>query len=149
MPNRALIGSERQPIRGARSVGKADPAERLEVSVVLRHRASDSLKDRVAKLAAGERPDRHLSREEFARQFGADPADITAVRQFANAHALVVVEEDAADRRPFRYGYPVQQRVRGRSGDLRASGWHISWENRVGPFARRAAWRRHGGTRPR
>ena len=98
MPSGALIGSERQPMRGARSVAKADPAERLEVSVVLRHRASDSLKDRVAKLAAGERPDRHLTREEFARQFGAEPADITAVRQFANAHGLVVVEEDAARR---------------------------------------------------
>ena len=41
MPSRALIGSERQPMRGARSVGKADPAERLEVSVILRHRAND------------------------------------------------------------------------------------------------------------
>ena len=74
MPSRTLIGSERQPMRGARSVGKADPAERLEVSVILRHRANDALKDRVAKLAAGEQPDRHLSREEFAQQFGADPA---------------------------------------------------------------------------
>jgi kumamolisin len=98
MPNRTLTGSERQPIRGARSVGKADPAERLEVSVVLRHRANDSLKDRVAKLATGERPDRHLSREEFAQQFGADPADIAAVKKFASAHELVVVEEDAARR---------------------------------------------------
>src|SRR6516162_1143999 len=98
MPSGALIGSERQPMRGARSVAQADPAERLEVSVVLRHRASDSLKDRVAKLAAGERPDRHLTREEFARQFGAEPADITAVKQFASGHGLVVVEEDAARR---------------------------------------------------
>jgi len=98
MPNRTLTGSERQPIRGARSVGKADPAERLEVSVVLRHRATDILKDRVAKLATGERPDRHLSREEFAQQFGADPADIAAVRKFASAHGLAVVEEDAARR---------------------------------------------------
>jgi kumamolisin len=98
MPNRALIGSERQPMQGARSVGKADPAERLEVSVILRHRANDSLKDRAAKLATGERPDRHLSREEFAQQFGAEPADIAVVRQFAGAHRLVVVEEDAARR---------------------------------------------------
>ena len=92
MPTHTLIGSERQPMRGARSVGKADPTERLEVSVVLRHRASDSLKDRVAKLATGERLDRHLSREEFARQFGADPADIATVRKFASAHGLAVVE---------------------------------------------------------
>ena len=98
MPSRPLIGSERQPMRGARSVGKADPAERLEVSVILRHRASDALKGRVASLATGERPDRHLSREAFAQQFGADPADIAAVKKFAGAHGLAVVEEDAARR---------------------------------------------------
>src|SRR5215813_8336780 len=98
MPSRPLIGSERQPMRGARSVGKADPAERLEVSVILRHRASDALKGRVASLATGERPDRHLSREAFAQQFGADPADIAVVKQFASSHGLVVVEEDAARR---------------------------------------------------
>src|SRR5215469_8727411 len=98
MPNRALIGSERQPMRGARSVGKADPAERLEVSVILRHRQSDALKDRVAKLVAGDHRDRHLSRGEFAQQFGADPADIAAVRKFAGTHGLAVVEEDAARR---------------------------------------------------
>src|SRR5215472_10301946 len=98
MPNRTLIGSERQPMRGARSVGKADPAERLEVSVILRHHQSDALNDRVAKLITGNRPDRHLSREEFAQQFGADPADIAAVRKFAGAHGLAVVEGDAARR---------------------------------------------------
>ena len=83
-------------MRGARSAGKADPAERLEVSLILRHRANDVLKDRVAKLAAGETPGRHLSREEFAQQFGADPADIAAVKKFAGAHGLAVVEEGAA-----------------------------------------------------
>jgi len=98
MPKHPLTGSERQPMRGARSIGKADPSERLEVSVLLRFRGSDQLKDRVAKLAKGEQPGRHLSREEFAQQFGADPADIAVVRQFANAHGLVVVEEDAARR---------------------------------------------------
>src|SRR5262249_15674965 len=98
MPNRTLIGSERQPMRGARSVGKADPAERLEVSVIVRHRESDALKDRVAKLTIGDRPDRHLSREEFARQFGPHPADIAAVKKFAGAHGLAVVDEDAARR---------------------------------------------------
>ncbi len=98
MPRHPLTGSERQPMRGARPVGKADPSERLEVSVLLRFRGSDALKDRVARLARGERPDRHLSREEFAQQHGADPADIAKVRQFANNHGLAVVEEDAARR---------------------------------------------------
>jgi kumamolisin len=82
----------------ARSLGRTEPSERLEVSVLVRHRGGDALKDRVANLTRGERSDRHLSREEFAQQFGADPADIAAVRQFANTHGLVVVEEDAARR---------------------------------------------------
>jgi kumamolisin len=98
MPNRPLIGSERQPVPGARSVGRADPAERLEVSVILRDRAGDALNERIAKLTAGDRPDRHLKREEFAQQFGAEPGDIAAVRQFANRHGISVVAEDAARR---------------------------------------------------
>src|SRR5215472_1786265 len=85
-------------MRGARSLGRAEPSERLEVSVLVRHRGGDALKDRVSKLTRGERSDRHLSREEYAQQFGADPADMAAVRQFANTHGLVVVEEDAARR---------------------------------------------------
>lgn len=85
-------------MRAARAVGKADPAERLEVSVILQHRAGDALADRVAKLTGGDRSDRHLKREEFAQQFGAYPNDIAAVRQFAQRHGLAIVEEDAARR---------------------------------------------------
>ena len=85
-------------MRGARAVGKVDPSERLEVSVVLRFGDSDALKGLVARLAKGERPDRHLSREEFAQQHGADPADIAKVRQFASAYGLTVFKEDLAIR---------------------------------------------------
>jgi kumamolisin len=85
-------------MRGARSVGKADPAERLEVAVIVRQGAGDALRDRVAKLASGDRLQRHLTREEYAQQFGADPADIDAVKQFASGHGLAVVQEDPARR---------------------------------------------------
>ena len=43
MPKNPLTGSERQPLPGARSIGKADPTERLEVTLVLRHRQHDAL----------------------------------------------------------------------------------------------------------
>jgi kumamolisin len=49
MPKNPLAGSERQPMPGARSIGKADPAERLEVTLVLRHRQHDALQERVRK----------------------------------------------------------------------------------------------------
>jgi kumamolisin len=39
-----------------------------------------------------------MSRDEFAKQHGADPADIAAVGAFAAAHGLVVVEEHVARR---------------------------------------------------
>jgi kumamolisin len=39
-----------------------------------------------------------MSREEFAQEHGADPADLAKVRKFATAHGLTVVEENAARR---------------------------------------------------
>jgi kumamolisin len=55
MPNNPLVGSERKPLPGARSIGKADPGERLEVTLVLRPRQYDALQERVRKIAAGDK----------------------------------------------------------------------------------------------
>jgi kumamolisin len=44
MASTSLIGSERQEMRGAKAVGNADPAERMEVSVLLRRSNADVLK---------------------------------------------------------------------------------------------------------
>jgi kumamolisin len=93
-----LEGSERQPLPGARAVGKADPTERLEVSVLVRRSQVDALKDRVKKLATPAGAEPHLSRAEFDQQFGAAPADLAAVRKFAAAHGLSVVQEHAGRR---------------------------------------------------
>src|SRR5271166_3873082 len=94
----SLTGSERQPLPGARAIGKADPAERLEVSVLLRRRNGAALTERVKKLAKREGAGGHLSREAFERQFSADSADIAAVRKFAESHGLAVVQEHAGRR---------------------------------------------------
>jgi kumamolisin len=93
-----LKGSERQPLLGANPVGKADPAERLEVSILLRRRGSAALAERVKKIAHQEKHRGHLSREAFEQQFGADTADIAAVKKFADAHGLAVVQEHAGRR---------------------------------------------------
>src|SRR5215813_6475419 len=98
MANHPLKGSERTPLPGATAVGKADPAERLEVTIILRRRTADALKAQVAKLAAGERSATHLTREEFAKQFGADPGDIDVVKKFAQEHELAAVQVDPARR---------------------------------------------------
>ena len=93
-----LRGSERTALPGAKILSPADPAEQLEVSMIVRRGARQALQARVAKLAAGNRSVDILSREEFARQHGADPADLAAVRKFAAAHGLNVVEEHAGRR---------------------------------------------------
>jgi kumamolisin len=98
MANHVLKGSERQAIKGAKSLGKADPTERLEVTVLLRHRAADALRDHVNQLhRTGGRPT-PIKREDFAQQFGAEQGDIEEVKKFASSHGLAVVQEDAARR---------------------------------------------------
>jgi kumamolisin len=92
-----LKGSERVAVSGSRVVGPANPAERLEVSVLLRRRGQQAMQARVAGLATGKRV-AHLSKEDFAREHGADPADIARIRAFATASGLSVVQEHAARR---------------------------------------------------
>ena len=46
-----LEGSERQPLPGASAVGKADPAERLQVSMLLRSCDGAGLTEFLNKLA--------------------------------------------------------------------------------------------------
>jgi kumamolisin len=98
MARHPLKGSERQPLHGAKAVGKADLTERLEVSMILRRRNADTLEQRVSGLARHSRARSHLSREEFEQQFGAEAVDIDAVKRFAAAHGLSVVQEHAGRR---------------------------------------------------
>jgi kumamolisin len=93
-----LKGSDRNARPGAKIIGPADPAERLEVTVLVRRRARQALQARVDKLEAGNRSAGILSREEFAKAHGADMADLTAVHKFAAANGLAVVQEHAARR---------------------------------------------------
>jgi kumamolisin len=98
MTRYALLGSERKPVSGARVTGKADPEERLEVTVVVRRRrGGEALHEHVRKLAL-DRSAKHIRREDFAGQFGAEASDIAAVKTFAQAHNLAVVQEDQARR---------------------------------------------------
>jgi len=98
MAHRPLRGSERAPMPGASSTGKADPKERFEVTMLLKRQSSDVLGDRVARLARGERSDQPMTREDFARQFGAHPEHLAAIRKFAGAYGLTVEREHAARR---------------------------------------------------
>jgi kumamolisin len=98
MANIPLKGSERAAMPGARVLAPADPAERLEVSVIVRRGAGEEFRGRIAALVAGQAGGQTLSREEFARRHGASTADFAAVRSFATAQGLAVVQEHAARR---------------------------------------------------
>jgi kumamolisin len=129
-----LRGSERRPIDGARVLGPAESSERLEVTVLVRRRAREALAARAAAIASGGALGAVLSREEFARLHGADPADFAAVHAFVTAQGLGVVQQHAARRtmvlsgtvQQFSAAFEVQLHrmshslgtYRGRTGDI-------------------------------
>ena len=79
----ALPGSERTPVAGATQLGPTDPAQLVEVSVVLKQRRELKLHDLQGKI---------LSHDEFASTYGADPQHIERVLAFARANNLTFVE---------------------------------------------------------
>jgi kumamolisin len=98
MPKTPLSGSDRKPLPGATPVGKSDPSERLEVTLLLRRRDAQGLKDRVFKMGAADDSTGHLDAARFETTYGADPKDVAAVKTFAAAHGLTIAQEDAGRR---------------------------------------------------
>jgi kumamolisin len=91
MAARKLLGSTRAPLPGAVSRGKADPAERLEVTLILR-RAS------ALPPITGKPEAEIMSRADFASSFGASVDDVASVKTFAAQHNLTTVQEAPARR---------------------------------------------------
>ena len=90
-------GSFRHAPLVAQRYGPPDPNDRTSVTVMLRPRASSlATAQHLSTLAPAERT--YLTREEFATQHGADPADIVAVERFALDAGLLVLQADAARR---------------------------------------------------
>ncbi len=94
-----LRGSTRAAFPSGQDVGPADPNQQIEVSVLLRRgskpgdfSAADQLGSRLP------RDRKYLTRDEFAKQYGASPADIEKVRAFATQYNLKVASEDRASR---------------------------------------------------
>jgi kumamolisin len=85
-------GSEREPLPDSRQVGDAPGDERIEVTVLVRRKPGEEALPSPG-LVAG-----RLTREEFDARYGADPADIQRLRDFAAANGLDVVEASTARR---------------------------------------------------
>src|SRR5260370_20183048 len=85
----ALTASINGPPVAAKIAGKISPDERLEVTVRLRRKPGAEMPKVEGK---------PLTREEFRAAYGADPADIEKVEEFANEHGLDVVQSSIAQR---------------------------------------------------
>jgi kumamolisin len=81
----SLKGTEHTMLPGARAIGPSDPHQLIEVSVVLKHRRS-------LAMAMTENEGKILSHAEFGSKYGADPAQVDKIRQFARENNLQVLE---------------------------------------------------------
>lgn len=88
-----VAGSQKKALPGAKLIGKIDPEERIEVTLRIRRRPASAAAKKVDSATSGP-----LSREEFSQLFGADPADIARVEDFAHKHGFEVLQASIAQR---------------------------------------------------
>jgi kumamolisin len=85
-----LAGSERKAVRGARLIHNSHPDQTIEVSIRIRSKAEarrHELKNALAKPGF-----KHMSRAEFEKTYGGDPADLEKIKKFAQEFNLKVHE---------------------------------------------------------
>lgn len=114
----AIRGSERPPVPDSSVIGFPDPHAIIRVTVVLRRRNA-----KLPHLGS-----KTIPRNEFAQLYGADPADVQRVEEFAAANNLAVAHVDLARRSMllsgtvanFNEAFSTQLRVfQSPSGDFR------------------------------
>jgi kumamolisin len=94
---RPIAGSTRRPKPGARRLSAADPDERLSISIYVRERPdTPPLPDQEHWAATPPGRRTFLTRDELARQHGADPGDLDRVAAFVQEHGLQVTRTDVA-----------------------------------------------------
>jgi kumamolisin len=77
-----LKGTEHTPMPGARAIGPTSPHQLIEISVILKHRQPLNLNKHGGQI---------LSHTDFAKTYGADPAQVDLIRQFATENNLQVL----------------------------------------------------------
>jgi kumamolisin len=92
-----LPGSERHIPPYAELVGSCPADTQIQVTVYLRSKDPSGLEQYVQQIA-GPGPHSFLTPNQFAHKFGAEPADIEAVRNFAQNHQLEVTGHDLGRR---------------------------------------------------
>lgn len=94
-----IPGSARDPLPGATDSGPAGSDERVELTVQARPRGLAAGALSIEALGTQLPHERqHVSRDQFAATFGADPDDLAQVEAFARANGLQVAETNSARR---------------------------------------------------
>jgi kumamolisin len=86
MPNSkkiSLQGTEHAMLPGARAIGPTDPHQLIEISLILKHRQPLPMPENEGKL---------INHTDFAKFYGADPAQVDKIRHFAREHNLHMLE---------------------------------------------------------
>ncbi len=92
-----LPGSERQVPPNAELIGPCPADTQIEITIYLRSKDPSGLQEYSKQIA---QPGSHsyLTPQQFAHKFGADPADVDAVTNFARNHQLQVLSHDLGRR---------------------------------------------------
>ena len=80
-----LPGSECEIIANSKQIAPADPAEKFNVSVILRPTDGAAIQERLARIAKGDASQAPLSRQAFAQRHGASDSDIEAGKTFCGS----------------------------------------------------------------
>ncbi|MGD0577453.1 MAG: S53 family peptidase [Bryobacteraceae bacterium] len=88
-----LPKSHKNPLKGATLIGAVNPDQAIEVTIRIRPRTSTPAGE---KARASGKP---LTRSQFEELFGADPADIARLEDFAHRHGLTVLQASPAERK--------------------------------------------------
>lgn len=94
-----LKGSEREAAPGAQFLGPADPNEQLRILITVRRkRGAPPLPDLAYWSATPPGQRKFLTPEEFSATYGADPAELEQVANYARAQGLTVMETNVGRR---------------------------------------------------
>jgi kumamolisin len=91
-----LPGSERNALPDAVEIGPADPQEQLKVTVYVRQKGERVDIQKMGKLPPKKR--KYLTYDQVVARYGASPADLKRVEDFAKANGLTVVQSNPEHR---------------------------------------------------